>query len=294
MPLLALAADGSEHVLVTARDELARQHGSSDAEREIRLPKSGQRVFDNRVSWAKVHLQRAGLLSSKKPAHFEITTEGRAVLLDPPKRIDRNFLMRYPEYVAFRKPPESDGPGPGDHPEPPPTEEPPEETFERAHEQMRAALAADLLLKIRAGSPAFFEKLVVDLLLGMGYGGSRSEAGEAIGRAGDGGIDGIIREDRLGLDTIYLQAKRWERTVGRPEIQQFVGALHGRRARKGVFLTTSSFSKDAIEYVEHVDPKVVLIDGEELAALMIDHGVGVTTVETYDVCRVDNDYFGEE
>lgn len=165
--------------------------------------------------------------------------------------------------------------------------------LESAHQQIRGDLATDLLKRIKADTPTFFERLVVELLVKMGYGGSRKEAGKALGKSGDEGIDGIINEDRLGLDTIYLQAKRWEGTVGRPEIQKFVGALHGKRARKGVFITTGKYSTEAREYVFNIDPKVVLIDGQELAELMIDFGLGVTTTATYEVKRVDSDYFGE-
>ncbi len=166
--------------------------------------------------------------------------------------------------------------------------------LETAHQQIRNDVAADLVKRIKAAPPSFFERLVVELLVKMGYGGSRREAGKAIGKSGDEGIDGIINEDRLGLDTIYIQAKRWEGTVGRPEIQRFVGALHGKRARKGVFLTTGSFSAEAHDYVSRIDPKVVLIDGRELAELMIDFGLGVTTTAIYEIRRVDSDYFGEE
>jgi restriction system protein len=165
---------------------------------------------------------------------------------------------------------------------------------ERAYQTIRAELATDLLARVKASSPGFFEQLVIELLLKMGYGRSRTETGRAIGRTGDEGIHGVISEDRLGLDTIYIQAKRWQGTVGRPDIQRFVGALHGRRARKGVFLTTGSFSADAVEYVSHIDPRVVLIDGQQLAEYMLDLHVGVTSRATYELQRVDSDYFTEE
>jgi len=171
--------------------------------------------------------------------------------------------------------------------------ETPEETLEAAHLKMRAGLASDLLSRVKAGSPEFFEHLVVELLLKMGYGGSRRDAGQAIGKAGDEGIDGVISEDRLGLDIVYLQAKKWDGTVGRPEIQKFVGALHGKRAKKGVFITTGSFSADALAYVDHIDPKVVLVDGRRLAEFMIDFDLGVNAAVTYHVERIDSDYFDE-
>ncbi len=170
----------------------------------------------------------------------------------------------------------------------------PEDHIALGYQQIREALAADLLRSIKECAPDFFEQLVVDLLLAMGYGGSRQDAGQAVGRGGDGGIDGIIKEDRLGLDAIYIQAKRWEGVVGRPEIQKFAGALQGQRARKGIFLTTSSYTKEAREFAASIDSKIILIDGEALASLMIDYGVGVTDVASYLVKRVDSDYFGQE
>jgi len=174
------------------------------------------------------------------------------------------------------------------------TSETPEEVLQRAYSRIRTDLADDLLMRIKDNSPAFFEKLVVDLMVAMGYGGSRADAGNSIGQAGDEGIDGIIKEDRLGLDVIYLQAKRWDGTVGRPDIQKFVGALHGKRARKGVFITTGKFSEEARRYVENIEPKVILIDGRTLAEYMIDYDLGTTTFATYPLKRVDSDYFTED
>ena len=170
----------------------------------------------------------------------------------------------------------------------------PEEALESAHEKIRDSLAAEILQKLKSCSSSFFERLVVEVIVKMGYGGTRQDAGKAIGKSGDGGIDGIIKEDKLGLDTIYIQAKRWENTVGRPEIQKFVGALTGQRAKKGLFISTANFSNDAIDYVSRVDTKIVLIDGETLAQLMIDHNVGVSTIATYDLKKIDSDYFTEE
>ena len=169
----------------------------------------------------------------------------------------------------------------------------PEKSIDENYQQIRTELAADLLEKIKSNSPGFFEKLVVDLLVKMGYGGSREDAGRAVGGSGDGGIDGIINEDRLGLDVVYIQAKRWEGSVSRPEIQRFAGALQGQRARKGVFITTSNFTRDAKEYVDTIDSKIVLIDGQQLAEYMIDHDIGVSTTKTYEIKRVDSDYFAE-
>jgi restriction system protein len=293
LPLLRMAADGREHSLVEARDVLAADCKLSDAELQELLPSGRQPKFANRVAWAKSYLQQAGLLQTPRRAHFQITDRGRAVLKAPPPRIDIKFLEQYPEFVDFRTPKVEVATILVDAPSAQAEPETPEEALEAAHQKMRLGLAAELLSRVKAASPQFFENLVVELLVKMGYGGSRRDAGQAIGRAGDEGIDGVISEDRLGLDVVYLQAKKWDGTVGRPEIQRFVGALHGKRAKKGVFITTSTFSGEAVAYVEHIDPKVVLIDGRRLTELMIDFGVGVNTSATYDVKRVDSDYFDE-
>jgi len=293
LPLLKLAGDGQPHPLAEAREALGAAFKLTQAERDELLPSGSQSKFSNRVAWAKSYLQQAGLLLSPKRGHFQVTDRGKSVLKDPPGRIDIKFLEQYPEFVEFRTPKQDDT----DHrPEPTPgtpDADTPEEAFEAAHQKMNASLASEVLTRVKSASPEFFERLVVELLLKMGYGGSRSDAGQAVGKAGDEGIDGIISEDRLGLDIVYLQAKKWDATVGRPEIQKFVGALHGKRARKGVFISTGSFSADALGYVEHIDPKVVLIDGKRLAQLMIDFEVGVSTARTYSVKRVDSDYFEE-
>lgn len=294
LPLLSFAGDGQEHSVREARERLAAELGLSDEERAELLPSGRQPVFDNRAAWAKTYLQQAGLLSSPRRAHFQITDRGRQVLAENPATIDTKLLDRFPEFVEFRTAGKKNADDTGAVVAESCETATPEEMLETAHQRIRGDLAGDLLKRIKAESPAFFERLVVELLVKMGYGGSRKEAGKALGKSGDGGIDGIINEDRLGLDTIYLQAKRWEGTVGRPEIQKFVGALHGKRARKGVFITTSGYSAEARDYVANIDPKVVLIDGAELTELMIDFGLGVSTTATYEVKRVDSDYFGDE
>jgi restriction system protein len=292
LPLLRLAADGHVHSLAEARDALATQFKLSDTDLQELLPSGRQQKFANRVAWAKSYLQQAGLLLSPRRAHFQISDRGQSVLKTPPPRIDIKFLEQYQEFVDFRTPKSVDQ-VPTDVQSIQPEPDTPEEALEVAHQKVRAGLVSDLLQKVQGVSPKFFETLVVELLLRMGYGGSRYDAGQAIGRSGDEGIDGIISEDRLGLDVIYLQAKRWDGTVGRPEIQRFVGALHGKRARKGVFIATSAFSAEAAAYTDNIDPKVVLIDGRRLAELMIDFGMGVTTVASYEVKRIDSDYFDE-
>lgn len=293
LPLLRLAADGADHSLAEAREALAREFRLSQADLEEMLPSGRQARFANRVAWAKSYLQQAGLLLTPRRGHFQVTPRGREVLASPPTRIDIRFLEQYPELQAFRgaRADGDDDRHRGDHT--PPEPESPEEALEASHLKITAALASEVLTHVKAASPEFFERLVVELLLKMGYGGSRADAGRAVGRSGDEGIDGVISEDRLGLDLVYLQAKKWDGTVGRPEIQRFVGALHGKRAKKGVFITTGSFSSEAVGYVDHIEPKVVLIDGHRLAELMIDFDVGVATARTYHVKRLDSDYFEE-
>jgi restriction system protein len=225
---------------------------------------------------------------------YVLTDRGAALLAQQPGRVDMKLLAQFPEYIEFRnrrkEPTTTDAPGnpvvvdAGE-------EQTPNEAIEVAYQKLRFELVDELLQQIKGASPEFFERLVVELLLRMGYGGSRSDAGRAIGKSGDGGIDGIIKEDRLGLDIIYIQAKKWDSTIGRPEIQKFAGALQGQRARKGVFITTSDFSQQARDYVALIDSKIVLIDGEQLAQFMMDHNLGVSTVASYEVKRVDSDYF---
>ena len=292
LPLLRVAGDGNEHSLAEARDALATEFKLTTTEQDELLPSGRQSRFGNRVAWAKSYLQQACLVHSPRRGHFQVSDRGRDVLKSPPSRIDIKFLERYPEFAEFR----SRKSAISEEITQPQLEaelETPEEALEAAHVKMRASLASEVLAHVKAGSDQFFERLVVELLLKMGYGGSRSDAGQAVGRSGDEGIDGIISEDRLGLDVVYLQAKKWEGTVGRPEIQKFVGALHGKRAKKGVFITTGTFSADASAYVERIDPKVVLIDGRRLAEFMVDFEVGVTTARTYHAKRVDSDYFDE-
>lgn len=297
LPMLQAASDGKEYQIREIRQRLADTFALTEDEHGRLLPSGRQTVFSNRVAWSKVYLTQAGLLLSPKRGCLKISDRGRAVLREKPDRIDMRFLERFPEYVEFRasskKNHTDDQPTPpgGDQNE---LQETPEESLEAAYQKLREALASELLARVKSASPQFFEGLVVELLLAMGYGGSRKEAGEAIGKAGDEGIDGIINEDRLGLDVIYLQAKKWDGTVGRPELQKFVGALHGKPAKKGVFITTGAFSAEAIDYVSRIDPKIVLIGGRQLAELMMDFDVGVTTTGSYHVKRIDTDYFGEE
>lgn len=289
LPLLKVANDGKVHVLSDVRKALAAHFGLSPVEEEELLPSGRQGRFANRVAWAKVYMQRGGLLSSPGRGQFQITERGREVLANPPAQVDITFLERFPEFLEFRSKTSQPEAGVAETSD----SETPEEAMDAAYQSIRAGLASELLGRVRSASPRFFEQLVVELLLKMGYGGAGGVE-EAIGKSGDEGIDGIIAEDRLGLEMVYLQAKRWEGTVGRPEIQKFVGALHGKRARKGVFITTGTFSADAIEYVRNIDPRVALVDGAQLAQFMIDFNVGVAPDRTYEVKKIDSDYFEED
>ena len=289
-PLLAAHEDGEEHINRDLIGELADQFELTEDERREMLPSGGARLFDNRVGWAKTHISQAGLLESPRRAVSVITERGREVLRDHPDRVDLRVLGTFEDYKEFRnrrKTPEEQAAPEEDTPD----SQTPEESLENAYQKVRRQIEAELLSLVMDNPPDFLERVVVDLVVRMGYGGSRKDAGEALGRSGDEGIDGIIKEDPLGLDIIYLQAKRWEGTVGRPEIQKFAGALQGQRARKGIFITTSGFSIEALDYVSMIDSKIILIDGARLSKLMFDHGIGVSSASVYEVKRIDSDYF---
>jgi len=292
-PLLEAHADGQEHRNRDLVAKLASDFHLTEEERREMLPSGGARLFDNRVGWAKTHIARAGLLVSPRRAISTITERGRKALLDHPVRIDLTVLQEFEEYREFRSRKRSSG-DESTSADQVTQDQTPEELLESAYLQVRRQIETDLLSHVINSPPEFLEQVVVDLLVRMGYGGSRKDAGEALGRRGDEGIDGIIKEDPLGLDIVYIQAKRWEGNVGRPEVQKFAGALQGQRARKGIFITTSSFSKEALDYVLRIDAKIILIDGTYLAKLMFDHGIGVASASTYEVKRIDLDYFGDE
>jgi restriction system protein len=294
LPLLRFAGDRQEHTLGETVDTLADEFRLTPDERKELLPSGQQGVFGNRVGWARTYLTKAGLLQKTRRSHYEISERGWQVLATNPGRIDVKYLDQFEEFREFRalKGTRS-GIGSTAAAVTPDQETTPEESLESAYARLRDSLASELLQQAKTASPSLFEKLVVELLLKMGYGGSRQDAGQAIGRSGDEGIDGIIKEDRLGLDIIYIQAKRWEASVGRPEVQKFAGALQGQRAKKGIVITTSSFSAEARDYVSKIDNKIVLIDGIQLADLMIDHDLGVSPMATYEVKKIDTDYFTE-
>jgi restriction system protein len=292
LPLLQLSQDGMERSLRSAIDILGRELSLSDEELSEQLPSGATSVFANRVGWARTYLKQSGLLESPKRGLFRITPIGVALLREKPTKIDLKLLDRYEGFVAFKnrsRISQSESTPLATVPED--QRQTPEDTLAAAYRVLRENLEIELLEQIKASSPAFFENLVIDLLVSMGYGGSRQDAGKAIGRSGDEGIDGIIKEDKLGLDVIYLQAKRWEGSVGRPEIQKFAGALQGQRANKGVVITTSSFTRDALEYAGLISTKIILIDGRQLAGLMVDHNVAVTRVGLYEIKKIDTDYF---
>jgi restriction system protein len=293
-PLLELHADGAELDRPTVRALLAEQFRLTPEELVEVLPSGRQRKFDNRAAWATTYLVQAGLLERPRRGVSRITARGLEVLRQHPERIDISVLAQFDEFRRFRqRQPTTVGDGRGGQkPAPAVAVETPEEALETAYQEARATLAKEMLTRLTQQDPAIFEQVVLDVLLAIGYGGSRRDAARRLGRSGDGGLDGVIYEDRLGMDLIYVQAKRWtDKTVGRPEIQAFVGALEVTKTSKGVFITTARFSKEAESYVERLRQRVVLIDGEQLADLMIEHGVGVTTARSYQIKRIDEDYF---
>ena len=294
LPVLKSVADGKEHKFREIADSIAKNFGLTEEELGYLLPSGNQSIFDNRVGWAKTYLKKACLIEYKGKGVLKITERGKHVLKDSPQKIDNKFLKQYDEFNEFQNkvnPKEEKQETETDY-----KNQTPEELIETAFHDFQKSLAEELLDKIRNVSPSFFEKLVVALLVKMGYGGSIKDAGQAIGRTGDEGIDGIIKEDKLGLDVIYIQAKRWKENnvIGRPEIQKFVGALAGQGAKKGVFITASSFTKEALDYKPMNDTKVILIDGMKLANLMIEYNLGVAQMHCYELKKLDNDYFDEE
>lgn len=295
LPLLKQAEDGQEHRLNDVIETLASQFSLADSDRKELLPSGKQAKFDNRVGWARTYLSKAGLLDSTARGKFRISQRGIEVLRSNPSEINNRFLHQFPEFLEFQNrtsTTESPTNG-GDNTDVQKQEKTPREILGESYLELRRSLADELLELAKKCKPKFFEQLVVELVVAMGYGGTIADAGQAIGRSGDDGIDGIINEDRLGLDIIYLQAKRWEGAVGRPVVQAFAGSLEGQRARKGILITTSRFSQEAKDYVTRIEKKIVLIDGERLANLMIDFNIGVTEVTSIVVKKVDMDYFEE-
>lgn len=292
-PVLTTVQNGAPLPLRELRERIADQFQLTEEERKEYLPSGNQTVINNRVGWARTYLNKAGLLTIPTKGMVQITPRGLDALANGPVRITVSWLKQFPEFADFHtsKPQTADIPAALDIA---PSETTPDEQLAEAHQALVQSLADELLAQVRAATPSFFEQVVVDLMLAMGYGGSRKEAGKATQLTNDDGIDGIIKEDKLGLDVIYLQAKRWSNTVHRPEIDKFIGALTRQRARKGVFITTSDFSMGARDAALGLDIKVVLIDGVELARLMVEHNLGVSVKQVYEVKQLDSDYFAEE
>ncbi|HRG75466.1 MAG TPA: restriction endonuclease [Leptospiraceae bacterium] len=294
LPVLKFLADKKEYQSKEIKDYICKEFKLTEKELEEKLPSSNSiSLISNRVAWAEAHMKMAGIIESPRRGFYRITNDGINVLKKPPEKINLKFLQSFEEYK--RKKAEWKNKEKEDSQE---TEEinslTPDEMLELGHKKIKNELSTELLSRVKETSPKFFENLVIELLIKMGYGGSLEERGSVVGKSGDEGIDGVIKEDKLGLDIIYIQAKKWEGNVGRPEIQKFVGALQGQRAKKGIFITTSSFNENSYEYVSKIDIKVILINGEELANLMIDYNVGVTLKRNYEIKKIDTDFFIEE
>jgi restriction system protein len=297
LPLLRFAEKRKNEISSgEAVEVLIEEFKLSEDDLKEMLPSGIQSTFVNRIGWASTYLKKAGLLEATRRGYYKITPRGSELIKKQPKTINVKTLKQYPEFLQFQQ---LKGTRRGDRS--PNVKEvietsvaTPSEALETAYENLRDELADELLSRVKKSSPSFFERIVVELLVKMGYGGSRADAGKAIGKSGDGGIDGIIKEDKLGLDVVYIQAKRWDNNpVGRPDVMQFAGALQAQKANKGIFITTSRFTDDAKNYVSQIGSKIVLIDGEQLTTFMIEHDVGVSTVSLYPVKKVDTDYFDE-
>jgi restriction system protein len=296
LPMLKITGDDKEHSFREVVEILAQEYNLSDEERKELLPSGTQSIFDNRIGWAKTYLKKAGLISYPKRAYIKITERGKSILDEKPDRIDAKYLKRFEEFNEFQNLSNQENNATEHNEIVEYIDKTPEEVIESAYQNMKKALADEILEKIRNVEPAFFERLVVELLVKMGYGGSMKDAGKAIGKSGDEGIDGTIKEDKLGLDIIYIQAKRWKdgNTVGRPEIQKFVGALAGQGAKKGIFITASSFTREALEYTPKNETKIIMLDGNQIANLMIEYNLGVSIQQAYEIKKLDSDYFGDE
>jgi len=292
-PLLALHEDGLEHINRDLVNTLAKQFSLTDEERREMLPSGRAKMFDNRIGWAKTYIVNAGLIETPKRGISVITEKGRQALKEHADRIDLRTLALITGKPSRGKKSDTAEEVESTSEIEVESNETPEEALDNAYQKIRGRVEREIISKILSNPPDFLERVIIDLVVKMGYGGNRKDAGEAIGRSGDEGIDGIIKEDPLGLDVIYLQAKRYEGTVGRPDIQKFAGALQGQRAKKGIFITTSGYSKEAREFASKIDTKIILIDGPMLAKLMFDHGIGVSASTTYEVRRIDTDYFDE-
>jgi restriction system protein len=295
LPLLRFAADQKEHRKADAVQAIAEAFHLSEEERNTYLESGQEAIISNRVGWALMHLRKAGLLQTMRRGVFQISDTGNKVLAENPTSLNVKFLMQFSGYASYVRElrDTKDEISDLDPLKPINQNQTPYEIFDTAYARLRAELASELLITLKGVDPSRFERIVVELLVKMGYGGSLKDAGRATGRSGDEGIDGVIKEDHLGLDNIYIQAKRWEAVIGRPEIQKFAGALQGQRARKGIFITTSDFTQEAKDYIARIDSKIVLINGDTLSNLMMDFGIGVTNVTSYEIKKIDADYFAD-
>lgn len=294
-PLLEIASDGKEYKTKEVKPILLEKMGLTAEDLEEKINSGKQTKVDNRINWAKTYLIKAKVFSSSQRGIFKITERGKDLLKQNHDEITIEELKKYPEFIEFKygsnKVIENNN---FIEDKIDLYNDTPDEVLKQSYQEIRNELAEELLSTIKNNSYEFFENLVVDLMVAMGYGGSRSDTGKSLGKVGDEGIDGIINEDRLGLDVIYLQAKKWDSSIGRPEIQKFVGALHGKRAKKGVFITTGNFTKTAYDYAESIEAKVILIDGKSLVNYMIDYNLGCSTSVVYEIKKIDTDYFLEE
>lgn len=296
LPLLTILGDGKVHSLCEIADRIAEEFAIDDQARKQLLPSGKYPVFRSRVSWAKTYMGKAKLLETPKKAHYRITSRGEELLNSTSTKIDKSLLMQFPEFIDFITPSKEAAKTSKSKSERQAIDDKqtPVEAIEAAHARLDDQLRKDMMTEVLDQSPEFFEKLVVDLLLQMGYGGSRKDAGAAIGKSSDGGIDGTINEDKLGLDVIYLQAKRYTNPVPISHVRDFAGALMGKRARKGILVTTSTLPSSAYNYVSQIEHKIILIDGERLTRLMVDHHVGVSVEQTFQIKKIHSDYYSDE
>jgi restriction system protein len=291
LPALQTLSQRYDEISVAGlEDEVVKTLRISSEDRARMLPSGNQTVFANRLNWARSYLSKAGLIELPRRGYCRATDRGRDLLAEGVNQIDLGVLERFPEFAAWRGQPKAEQPTAQA-----PAPECPEEVVASTFEVLHSELARQIVERVHSFSAGFFERLIVDLLVRMGYGGGRQEMGRSLGRVGDGGVDGVIKEDELGLDVVYVQAKRLDPNTGVPlrEVRDFVGGLEGHRATKGVFVTTSYFPSTAYDFVTRVSKRVVLIDGGELANLMIRHRVGVRIKDTYEVKKIDEDYFVE-
>lgn len=292
LPFLQFLSDGKDHDMTAIREHIENHMQLTPEDRAELIPSGQFTRAANRVGWARTHLSKAGLIERVNWGIYRITDQGRAIAANPPAKFNLKFMDTIPAHKAWFHAPRKEKPAAPAENEAD-EHQPPNERIEEAFEQLNGSLASELQETMAKMDPFRFEQLVVDLLFAMGYGGSRKEAAKVTQKTNDEGIDGVINQDRLGLDVVYVQAKRWQGNVGRKEIQSFVGALAGQQASKGVFITTGGFNQNAVDYAAGVHQKIILIDGQRLAELMIEHNIGVVTTRTLSLKRIDADYFSE-